>query len=93
MTPDARERILKTPLKAVGNFVHVAAASYHVATVSRGMNDPEDYAKLFADAPMMLVLLHTAFGLLGSEADNYLPMSRKFFGEVDALLKRHGMED
>jgi hypothetical protein len=55
------ERILQTPLRAErrgGNAsVKVTADGYHVATVSPGMNDAGDYARLFAAAPDLLVAL------------------------------------
>ncbi|MCC8963743.1 hypothetical protein H8A95_15845 [Bradyrhizobium sp. Pear76] len=55
------ERILSTPLRAErrGGYaaVKVAADGYHVATVSPGMNDAGDYARLFAAAPAMLAAL------------------------------------
>lgn len=52
MTP-AQERILRTPLKAIGNTVRVAGDNYHVATVQKGMNDVAEYARVFAAAPVM----------------------------------------
>lgn len=53
MTP-GQERILRTPLKAVGNTVRVAGDNYHVATVQKGMNDVPEYARIFAAAPVMM---------------------------------------
>jgi hypothetical protein len=51
----ALERILTTPLKATErggmSSVRVASDSFHVATISAGMNDQPDYARLFAAAP------------------------------------------
>lgn len=44
----ALERIAGTPLKADRGNVRVAADGYHVATVSRGMNDANEYATMFA---------------------------------------------
>jgi hypothetical protein len=52
MTP-AQERVLRTSLIAVGNTVRVAGDNYHVATVQKGMNDPNEYARVFAAAPTM----------------------------------------
>jgi hypothetical protein len=37
--------------------VKVAADGYHVATVSPGMNDAGDYARLFAASPDLLIAL------------------------------------
>lgn len=51
----ALDRILTTPLKATKrggmSSVRVAADSFHVATISAGMNDQPEYARLFAAAP------------------------------------------
>ncbi|PZR93471.1 MAG: hypothetical protein DI537_10135 [Stutzerimonas stutzeri] len=50
----AQERIIGTPLKAVGTMVRVASDNYQVATVHKGMNDASDYARIFAAAPVMM---------------------------------------
>ena len=55
----AVERIMKMPLKADDVFVRGAADSYHVATISSGMNNREDYARLFAAAPSLVATLRT----------------------------------
>lgn len=51
----ALDRILATPLKATKrggmSSVRVAADSFHVATISAGMNNQAEYARLFAAAP------------------------------------------
>ncbi len=51
----AIDRILTTPLKATErggmSSVRVAADSFHVATISAGMNDQPEYCRLFAAAP------------------------------------------
>lgn len=51
----ALDRILTTPLKATErggmSSVRVAADSFHVATISAGMNDQAEYSRLFAAAP------------------------------------------
>jgi hypothetical protein len=50
----ALDRILTTPLKVDVrggmSSVRVAADSFHVATISTGMNDQAEYARLFAAA-------------------------------------------
>lgn len=55
---DAMNRIMTTPLAvdARGSSVRVvvAADKYTVANVSEGMNDREEYARLFAAAPEFL---------------------------------------
>lgn len=53
MTP-AQDRILTTPLKAVGNTIRVSSDGYHVATVQKSMNDAPEYAQIFAAAPVMM---------------------------------------
>ncbi len=51
---DTVRRIKSMRLKADGAFVRGARDSYHVATISSGMNDREDYARLFAASPDLL---------------------------------------
>lgn len=57
----ALARILSTPLKTDVrggmSSVRVAADSFHVATISAGMNDQAEYARLFAAAPDLLEAL------------------------------------
>ena len=57
----ALHRILTTPLKATErggmSSVRVAANSFHVATISAGMNDQAAYARLFAAAPDFVATL------------------------------------
>lgn len=57
----AMDRIMTTPLAAdaMGSSVRVvvAADKYTVANVSEGMNDREEYARLFAAAPELLEAL------------------------------------
>jgi hypothetical protein len=57
----ALDRILATPLKATErggmSSVRVAADSFHVATISAGMNDQPEYARLFAAAPELALAL------------------------------------
>ncbi|CAN7378539.1 hypothetical protein LJR220_003368 [Bradyrhizobium sp. LjRoot220] len=58
----AAERIASTPLaieqRRWNIRVVVAADKYTVATVSQGINDREEYARLFSAAPDMLAALH-----------------------------------
>ena len=94
MNQGARERIMSTPLRAdtrgTAHTVRVAQGGYLVATVSKYMNDPSDYAALFADAPTMLSLLENAIGLLGGEPNDFSdPDQVAFFEQANALLKRH----
>jgi hypothetical protein len=53
------ERIMGWPLKADERSVRGAATGYHVATISDGMNDRGEYARLFAAAPSLLVALRS----------------------------------
>ena len=57
----ALDRILTTPLKATErggmSSVRVAADSSHVATISAGMNDQPEYARLFAAAPDLFAIV------------------------------------
>lgn len=67
------ERILASPLKAGGDHVRMAGDGYHVATVSRGMNDRAEYARLFAAAPDMLAALISAVQAHGPFGDDARP--------------------
>jgi hypothetical protein len=51
------QRIMECPLRADKQFVRVAADGYHVTTISDGMNDCEEYARLFSAAPALLAAL------------------------------------
>ena len=51
---DSLQRIYDMPLKADGAFVRGVSDNYHVTTISSGMNDREEYARLFAAAPVIL---------------------------------------
>jgi hypothetical protein len=57
----ALDRILTTPLKATErggmSSVRVAADGFHVATISAGMNDQPEYARLFAASSDLLTAL------------------------------------
>lgn len=53
----ALERILKTPLKAQGRNIKVAADGYAVAAVNAHMNDSDEYALVFASSAKMLSAL------------------------------------
>jgi hypothetical protein len=55
----SEERIRQMPLKADGAYVRGARDGYHVATISSGMNDREQYASLFAASPILLDMLRT----------------------------------
>lgn len=63
----AMDRIMTTPLAAdaMGSSVRVvvAADKYTVANVSEGMNDREEYARLFAAAPELLAALESIVDL------------------------------
>lgn len=69
------ERIAKTPLAVVQHRwnirVVVAADKYTVATISQGMNDREEYGRLFAAAPNMLAALHKAHDYLDSHGNGW----------------------
>ncbi len=53
------QHIMKWPLKADKRSVRGAATGYHVTTISDGMNDREEYARLFAAAPALLAALRS----------------------------------
>jgi len=68
MNDAARKRIVQAPLSidARGSSVRViiAADKYTVANVSQGINDREEYARLFSAAPDMLAALQGVLPLL-----------------------------
>lgn len=77
----AYKRIMGTPLIAIGTRVHVAADKYHVATVSSGMNDAEDYARIFASVTDLIEALESVMRYADPWA---VPQSREGFDNVAA---------
>lgn len=88
----AIERILSTPLKATErggmNSVRVAADSYHVATISAGMNDQAEYARLFAEAPALVQLLRELIDIEGPQPGN-AEWHRKVVVALDRVSGKH----
>lgn len=68
-----KERILNTPLTVDGRAravrVTVARDKYTVALISDGMNDRQEYAKLFAAAPKLWELLEAASVYIEEEVE------------------------
>src|SRR5579864_9209473 len=56
---DIERRIMTFPMKARGADVRGSRTGYYVTTVSEGMNDRDEYARLFASAPKLLVALRS----------------------------------
>lgn len=86
----ALDRILTTPLKATEHggmsSVRVAADSFHVATISAGMNDQAEYARLFAAAPdFAATLMKIAYS---AHADTAPALRGYAQDALDAFAKR-----
>lgn len=66
----ASERITGTPLatdvRGSSVRVVVAADKYTVANINAGMNDREEYARLFAASPQLLAAVDRAADILGA---------------------------
>lgn len=80
-------RILSTPLAfdVRGDSVRivVAADKYTVANISEGMNDREEYARLFAAAPELLGVVQTLLQHIVFDEEGDLDCD-----EFDAMIAR-----
>lgn len=88
----ALDRILTTPLKATErggmSSVRVVADSFHVATISAGMNDQAAYARLFAAAPELFTALKAIVAEIHPAHGGTLGAIRKI--AVEAIAKIEG---
>lgn len=88
-------RIMGTPLavaeRETGTArVVVAADKFTVATISLGMNDRTEYARLFAAAPDLLDNLHALIGILEGDTRSYV--QRALNSARAAIAKAAGLD-
>ena len=82
------QRITQWPLRADERSVRGAATGYHVATISDGMNDREEYARLFAAAPNLLATLQSFVEEVSELRRRGIVNEKQDIRKLDALLAR-----
>ncbi|MGD0144494.1 MAG: hypothetical protein ABSC92_15180 [Rhizomicrobium sp.] len=85
------QRITAWPLRADKRSVRGAATGYHVATISDGMNDREEYARLFAAAPNLLATLQSFVEEVSELRRQGTINEERDVVKIDALLARAQM--
>jgi len=80
------QRIKEWPLRADRHSVRGAATGYHVTTISDGMNDREEYARLFAASPNLLVTLQSLVDAVLELRRRGIIDEKRDVEKIDALL-------
>jgi len=80
------QRIMEWPLRADQHSVRGAATGYHVTTISDGMNDREEYARLFAAAPNLLATLQSLVEEVLELRGRGILDEKQDIEKIDALL-------